>query len=421
VAGCSAGVDPGGEPSATTQQAVYAAWAPSVAYSIGARVTFLGTVYECIQAHRSQAGWEPPRTFALWKVIPSSLAWTVQAAYKVGDRSTYGGSTWSCIQAHTAQPGWEPPQVPALWTQVPAYTNRVDLVVLTDIASCLIGNPCSGGQCVEVYGPNGILRKSFAGDDAFRGVPPGSPEIAAAKQSYCIHAKMTSAQISAVHQSAQSYRDVVASRTGGTLNMDLRIHDVTTYTPTTMSHWGGVWMGPWDVQAVVEPFLSRSTDFVLVTNAMNDPVTGDTLPFWYCGGTFGSDLGLGGAGYTWVPQTSPGGGECATEEVYLHEWLHQVDWALDALSGFTDIYANGYPACGMGDPNPKRWFPSSDTCQSDPDYADCGLATCREPDGFYRHIFDAHWDRTRVLLGNYCRDGVQDYTETGVDVGGECH
>src|SRR5438270_11476078 len=43
-----------------------AAWAPNVAYSIGALVTYGGHTYKCQQAHTSQIGWEPPNTPALW-------------------------------------------------------------------------------------------------------------------------------------------------------------------------------------------------------------------------------------------------------------------------------------------------------------------------------------------------------------------
>ncbi|MFE5914937.1 carbohydrate-binding protein [Streptomyces wedmorensis] len=42
-------------------------------------------------------------------------AWASGVTYRVGDRVTYGGLLYSCLQAHTSQAGWEPPAVPALW------------------------------------------------------------------------------------------------------------------------------------------------------------------------------------------------------------------------------------------------------------------------------------------------------------------
>ncbi len=50
-------------------------------------------------------------------------AWAPNVWYNVGDTVTYNGSTYQCIQAHTSQVGWEPPNVPALWGSVSGSTN----------------------------------------------------------------------------------------------------------------------------------------------------------------------------------------------------------------------------------------------------------------------------------------------------------
>jgi chitinase len=42
-------------------------------------------------------------------------AWQANHAYATGDRVSYAGHDYQCIQAHTSQVGWEPPNVPALW------------------------------------------------------------------------------------------------------------------------------------------------------------------------------------------------------------------------------------------------------------------------------------------------------------------
>jgi chitinase len=49
-------------------------------------------------------------------------AWAPNTAYAIGDTVTYNGLTYQCIQAHTSLTGWEPPNVPALWTPV-SVTN----------------------------------------------------------------------------------------------------------------------------------------------------------------------------------------------------------------------------------------------------------------------------------------------------------
>jgi chitinase len=45
-------------------------------------------------------------------------AWQPNTSYAVGNLVTYGGQTYECLQAHTSLTGWEPPNVPALWKLV---------------------------------------------------------------------------------------------------------------------------------------------------------------------------------------------------------------------------------------------------------------------------------------------------------------
>src|SRR5262245_57991523 len=45
------------------------AWAPNTAYSVGAQVSFQGSIYQCRQAHTSLVGWEPPNVPALWQLV----------------------------------------------------------------------------------------------------------------------------------------------------------------------------------------------------------------------------------------------------------------------------------------------------------------------------------------------------------------
>lgn len=44
-------------------------WAAGVDYSVGQQVVYQGILYECLQAHTSLVGWEPPRVPALWGVV----------------------------------------------------------------------------------------------------------------------------------------------------------------------------------------------------------------------------------------------------------------------------------------------------------------------------------------------------------------
>ena len=44
--------------------------------------------------------------------------WSAGQAYTAGYKVQYGGNLWRCVQAHTSQAGWEPENVPALWEQI---------------------------------------------------------------------------------------------------------------------------------------------------------------------------------------------------------------------------------------------------------------------------------------------------------------
>jgi hypothetical protein len=92
-------------------------WAPQTRYVVGSEVIFNGQIFEAIQAHTSQVGWDPESVPALWQTQPPSPGadWMPQTAYVVGSEVTFGGATYLAIQAHTSQIGWEPPNTPALW------------------------------------------------------------------------------------------------------------------------------------------------------------------------------------------------------------------------------------------------------------------------------------------------------------------
>ena len=44
--------------------------------------------------------------------------WATDTAYAVDDRVQRNGKLWRCIQAHTSQAGWEPENAASLWTEI---------------------------------------------------------------------------------------------------------------------------------------------------------------------------------------------------------------------------------------------------------------------------------------------------------------
>jgi hypothetical protein len=100
-------------------EAQFPAWQAGKTYAPGDKVNYSGVGYECIQGHTSERGWTPNAVPALWQVIQDTsgpdIPWIAGEAVQVDDRRTYQGTPYICIQAHTTQAGWEPPNVPNLW------------------------------------------------------------------------------------------------------------------------------------------------------------------------------------------------------------------------------------------------------------------------------------------------------------------
>ena len=93
---------------------LFPTWSPdAVAYGIGAVVKYAGMTAKCVQAHTSQADWEPTDTPALWTMYRPwgvALPWVqplgAHDAYVIGERVTYNDSTWtSTLDANVWAPG----------------------------------------------------------------------------------------------------------------------------------------------------------------------------------------------------------------------------------------------------------------------------------------------------------------------------
>lgn len=73
-----------------------------------------GALYQCLQAHTSQEGWEPENSAALWKLIHDPAEewpeWSQPIcavdAYGQGDRVTHAGERWcSDLDNNVWEPG----------------------------------------------------------------------------------------------------------------------------------------------------------------------------------------------------------------------------------------------------------------------------------------------------------------------------
>ena len=85
----------------------------------GALLALIAEQYETICALRERvARLEAEVTAARANAAPAPSAWKTGETVQAGDQRTYGGAVYQVIQAHATQTGWEPPATPALWKQV---------------------------------------------------------------------------------------------------------------------------------------------------------------------------------------------------------------------------------------------------------------------------------------------------------------
>jgi hypothetical protein len=107
-------------------------------YALGQLCSHEGKTWRANVGHTAfDPGWFPGGPANLWTLVPNpgASAWYANAAYPLPSQSTHAGTLYNLLQAHTSQVGWEPPNVPALWSaagpasQVLPYTRAVWQVV----------------------------------------------------------------------------------------------------------------------------------------------------------------------------------------------------------------------------------------------------------------------------------------------------
>lgn len=100
-------------------------WKPGISVQAGDIYTFGTFLWRCLQAHNTQSNWTPDLVPALWRKVEvisddAVRVWQVGTDYIAGDEVAYPNEyspLYECLQAHTSQEGWEPPLLPALWKE----------------------------------------------------------------------------------------------------------------------------------------------------------------------------------------------------------------------------------------------------------------------------------------------------------------
>jgi len=341
-----------------------------------------------------------------------------------------------------------PTDTPVPPTPIVRSTPKFQIFILTPLTTCLAGNEfvsgnvCAGTKC----GDCSCSTDDFDPPSPQSGIPPdriNDPQYAAYEHKVCLDITLTDQEIADIKADMQLARDKAYEWSGGALDLQLEftiLPDI--YTGFTAPDFV---IGPFEIDdELLNAYVSPDTDFVYVVTGVYDRTQDLQLAYW-CGSSYG-ELSVHGAGYSYIQYNH---NVCNSvtivgETVYeplIHEWIHNLDWALYYINGIPDRYQNtgpnwanwdhaSWPACGVGSSNPLNWFPSIDFCEWDPDWMDCNNVASAgacihagEVGGnisWYEHVISVHYPRNIQFLGNYCRDGRQDFSETGVDSGGPC-
>jgi hypothetical protein len=300
----------------------------------------------------------------------------------------------------------------------PGSNLRVDVLMVSSLSTCAVGNPCSltnGSQCYAITDATGG-RVTF--DPAtVQLVSPSDPRVGTAAQTQCFRLALSDTDVATANDLISGLRTSVFQLTGGDINLDVHTHTLAPLDAPFVTYSTGPFLEPSALEAAGLADVTRDTDFVFAITGYQDPDTGLSPPMNPCGGTNWIAQGpFGGSTFTWIAVNAA----CARPSLFLYHWLAQFYFGLRDVTRPTGVAIGTSASCGRGGPDPTRWFPFVDDCTIDPDATSCGAASCPDANAFYSHVLSAHWKRGQTFNGNYCADGRMDYDETGVDTGGRC-
>jgi hypothetical protein len=337
-------------------------------------------------------------------------------------------------------------------TETPSFpfvhsTPKFQVFILSPLTTCLVGNEfASGNVCAgTACGDCSCGWEDHDPAAPQSGVPPdqiNDPQYAKFEHIVCVDIALNEGEIQDIIDDMELVRKMAYEWTGGALDLDMEYTVLSgLFTGFTAPDFV---IGPFEIDdELLNEHVSTDTDFVYVVSGVHDRVQGKQLAYW-CGSSYG-ELSIHGSGYSYIQYNEICNSVTISDEkIYeplIHEWVHNLDWAVYNLNNVADLYQfvgpdwgnwehASWTACGEGSSDPLDWFPSVDLCEWDPDWMDCNniasAGACvhaGEVNGnisWYEHVLSAHFPRTIQFVGNICRDGKQDFGESGVDSGGPC-
>jgi hypothetical protein len=298
---------------------------------------------------------------------------------------------------------------------------KVLVVVVRQANTCIVGEPCSAAPCIIVdYGSGSF--QAFKDASSFRAKSPADAQGDSYK--LCASFSVSDAEQTDIQGAVDSFSSQIQDASSYHMQLNVVTKTIDTVDVPFYKCEAGLCLDPKVMVAEILPLMDtdKSVDSILVVTGDHDSgVNNVVFPYYYGGVIYNHDTGVGGAGASWVHF----GLMDINNVINLigTDIVENVYWAYGNLMRIPNLYEGGYPACGEGDPDTYKWFPSYFVCKSDPDWFYCGVE-CFSSAGVWSdwnaHVIRAHYDFHHALVGNHCRDGRQDFGETGVDAGGRC-
>jgi len=264
---------------------------------------------------------------------------------------------------------------------------KFQVFILNPVRTCLAGNDfASGNVCYGNHcGDCDCRWEDFDPPAPMVGISPehiGDPQFSGYAFRQCVTISLTEAEIEQIKANMQKISELVFEWSEGALELDM------VFTELPHDHTGFVApdfvFGPFEVDdELLNPYVDIMTDLIYVVTGVYDHEQ-DLHLAYACGGSYG-EMSIHGAGYANIQYNDACNSVVIDRELMyeplIHEWFHNLDWALyninhvpDKFEGLGPDWENwehgSWPACNTGG-DPITWFPSVDFCEWDPDWIDC--------------------------------------------------
>jgi hypothetical protein len=183
--------------------------------------------------------------------------WATGITYKVGDGASYQSINYNCLQAHTSQVGWEPPNAPALWsvastgTTIPATPGGLAAAVNSTSQITVTWNSVSNATGYDLQ-VDGATVSSVTSPYVHSGLAAGSKHTYAVRAKNSAGASAFSASVSATTQTTTT---VPTTPTGLTATVNSSSQITVTWTAVSNATGYDLQVDGATVSSVTSPYV----------------------------------------------------------------------------------------------------------------------------------------------------------------------